>query len=64
MKIRWGLTEKVEVDFVHTPRLIIIAKGFLKLPNLPMLIESKILSLSRKLALITLGKLLIVFSTK
>ena len=45
-------------------RLVIIAKGFLKLPNLHMLRKQKILSLPRNFALGTFGKLLIVFSKK
>ena len=45
-------------------RLVIIAKGFLKLPNLHMLIKQKSPLLPRKLALVTSGELLIVFSTK
>ena len=44
-------------------RLVIVAKGFLKVPNLHMLIK-KSLSLPRSLALRTFGKMLIVFSTK
>ena len=45
-------------------RLVIVAKGFLKLPNLHLLRNQKSPSLPRKLALLTLDKLLIVFSTK
>ena len=45
-------------------KLVIVAKGFLKLPNFPMLLKQKSLSLPRNLALKTFGKLLIVFSTK
>ena len=45
-------------------RLVIIAKGFLKLPNLHMLLKQKSASLPRNLALRTFGELLIVFSTK
>ena len=45
-------------------RLVIVAKGFLKLPNLHMLIKQKSLLLPRNLALMTFGELLIVFSTK
>ena len=44
-------------------RLVIVAKGFLKLPNVHMLIQQKSPSLPRKLALGTFGILLIVFST-
>ena len=40
-----------------------IAKGFLKLPKLHILIEQKSLSLPRNFALGTFGELLIVFST-
>ena len=45
-------------------RLVIIAKGFLKLQNLHMLIKQKSPLLPRNLALVTSGELLIVFSTK
>ena len=45
-------------------KLVIIAKGFLKLPNLHMLIKQTSLSLPRNLALGTFGELLIVLSTK
>ena len=45
-------------------RLVIVAKGLLKLPNLHMLLKHKIPSFPRNLALGTFGKLLIVFSTK
>ena len=44
--------------------LVIVAKGFLKLPNLHLLIKQKSPSLPRNLALGTFGKLSIVFSTK
>ena len=44
-------------------RLVIVAKGFLKLPNLHMLIKQNSLLLPRNLALETFGELLIVFST-
>ena len=43
--------------------LVIVAMGFLKLPNLLML-KNKRLSLSRNLVLTTFGKLLVVFSTE
>ena len=43
---------------------IIVAKGFLKLPNLHMLLKQKNPSLPRNLVLGTFGELLIVFSTK
>ena len=45
-------------------RLVIVAKAFLKLLNLHMLIKQKSLLLPRNLALVTFGELLIVFSTK
>ena len=45
-------------------RLVIVAKGFLKLSNLHMLLKQKSPSLPRNLALGTFGELLIVFSTK
>ena len=44
-------------------RLVIVAKRFLKLPILYMLIKQNSLSLPRNLALETFGELLIVFST-
>ena len=44
--------------------LVIITKGFLKLANLHMLIKQKSPLLPINLALLTFGKLLIVFSTK
>ena len=43
--------------------LVIVAKGFLKLPNLNMLINQKSLSVPRNLTLWTFGRLHIVFST-
>ena len=45
-------------------RLVIIAKGFSKQPNLHILMKQKNLSFTRNLALDTFGKLLIVFSRK
>ena len=45
-------------------RLVIVAKGFLKLPNRHMLLKEKSPLLSRNLVLGTFGELLIVFSTK
>ena len=45
-------------------RLIIVTKGFLKLPNLHMLLKQKSPSLPRNFALGTFSELLIVFSTK
>ena len=43
---------------------MIVAKGFLKLPNMHMLIKQKSPSLPRNLAAWTLGELPILFSTK
>ena len=48
----------------NSNRLVIVAKGFLKLPNLHMLLKQKSPSLLRNLAHRTFGKLPIVFSTK
>ena len=45
-------------------RLVIVAKGFLKLPNLHMIIKQKSPSFPRNVALWTFGKLTIVFLTK
>ena len=45
-------------------RLVIVAKGFLKLPNLHMQIKQKSPLLPRFVALVTFGELLKVFSTK
>ena len=44
--------------------LVIVAKRFLKLPNLYMLIKQKSPLLPRNVAPVTFGELLIVFSTK
>ena len=44
--------------------LVIVAKEFLKLPILLMIVKQNSLSLSRNLALATFGELRIVFSTK
>ena len=55
--------DKSSESKVKFDRLVIIAKGLLKLPNLHML-KQKSPSLPRNLALGTFGKLLIVFSTK
>ena len=43
--------------------LVIVAKGFLKLPNMHILLKQKSPSLPRNLVLMTFGELLIVFST-
>ena len=56
--------EKSSDSKVSSDRLVIVAKGFLKLPNLHMLITQKSPLLPRNLALVTSGGLLIVFSTK
>ena len=48
----------------NSDRLAIIAKGFLKLPNLHMLLNQKSPSLPINLALGTFGRWLILFSTK
>ena len=56
--------EKSSDSKVKFRRLVIVAKGFLKLPNLYMLIKQKSPLLPRNLALVTSGGLLIVFSTK
>ena len=45
-------------------RLVIVAKGFLKLPNLHTLLKQKSPSLPRNLALGNFGELLIASSTK
>ena len=45
-------------------KLVTIAKGFLKLPNLILVIKQKLLSLFRNLAHATSGKLQIVCSTE
>ena len=45
-------------------RIVIVAKGFLKLPDSHMLIKQKILSLPKNLAVGTFVKLLLVFTTK
>ena len=47
-----------------SPDTLMIAEGFLKLPNLHMLIKQKSPLLPKNLALVAFGKLLIVFSTK
>ena len=48
----------------HYHRLVIVGKGFLKLPNLHVLIKQLGPSLSRNLTFRTFGKLLIALSTK
>ena len=45
-------------------RLVIVVKGFLKLPNLLMLLKQRSTSLPRNLVFGTFGELLIVFSRK
>ena len=54
----------VVIVIVISDRLAIVAKGFLKLPNLHMLLKQRNLSLPSNLVLRTFGKLLTVFSTK
>ena len=49
---------------LSSDRLVIVAKRFLKLPNLHMLIKQKSPLFPRNLVLVTSRKLLIVFSTK
>ena len=44
--------------------LVIVAKGFLKLPNMHILLKQKSPSLPRNLVLMTFGELQIVFSKK
>ena len=56
--------DKSSESGVNLVRLVIVAKGFLKLPNLHMLIKLKSPSLPRNLALGTFGELPILFSTK
>ena len=56
--------EKSSDSKVKFRQLVIVAKGHLKLPNLHMLIKEKSPLLPRNVALVTSGKLLIVFSTK
>ena len=57
-------TKEKNLLIQSSDRLVINAKGFLKLPNLHMLIKQKSPLLPRNLALVTSGELLIVFSTK
>ena len=52
------------INLVKLDRLVLIAKGFFKLPNLHMLIKQKSLLNPWNLVLGTFGELLIVFSTK
>ena len=49
---------------LSSDRLVILAKGFSKLPNLHMLLKQKSSSLPRNLALRTVRKSLTVFSAK
>ena len=60
-----SLYEQINVLHLRSSsdRLVIVAKGFLKLPNLVMLTKHSI-SLPRNPAVVTSGKLLIVFSKK
>ena len=67
---------KETISLVHTKRVnllhlrwssnrqVIVSKGFLELPNLPILIKQKTVSLPRNQDQVTFGELLIVFSTK
>ena len=59
-------TKRINLLFLKksSDRLVIVTKGFLKLPNLIMLIKQKSSLLPKNLALRTSGELLIVFSTK
>ena len=58
-------TKRINLSLKESSKsLVIVAKGFLKLPNLHMLLKQKSLSLPRNLALGTFGKSLLVFSTK
>ena len=52
-----------KVMLIHASNLFFV-KGFLKLPNLHLLLKQKSPSLPRNLALRTFGELLIVLSTK
>ena len=62
MQISWSILKVLTIN--QTAQTVIVAKGFLKLPNLHMLIKQKSPLLPRKLALVTSCELLIVFSTK
>ena len=57
-----------KINLLHlkwsSDKILIVAKDFLKLATLLILMKQKILSLPRNLALVTLGELLIVFSSK
>ena len=59
-------TKRINLLFLKksSDRLVIVTKGFLKLPNLIMLIKQKSSLLPKNVALRTSGELLIVFSTK
>ena len=62
-----GILEKGRYDppyLLCSDRLVVIANGLLKPPNLHVLLKQKSLSLPRNLALRTFGELLIVFSAK
>ena len=66
------LPELIEITFIvvllnlkqSLGRLVAVAKRFLELPNLCILIKEKSLTLFRNLALMIFGKLVIVFITK
>ena len=58
---RQNKSSESKVKFRQT---IIIARGFLRLPNLHILIKQKSLSLPRNLTLRNFGKLPVVFSTQ
>ena len=45
-------------------RLVIVAKGFMKLPNLHMLLKQKSQSIPRNMVLRAFGQLPVVFTTK
>ena len=64
MRLSCSVKKSIFLFFESIGRLVIIAKGFLRQPNLHMLIKQRSPSLSRNLALGTFGELPIVFSTK
>ena len=57
-------SSEFKVKFRQASKPVIVAKLFLELPNLHMLIKQESPSLLRILALVTFGKLLIAFSTE